>query len=119
MVVGSFNAAAPGSAWRWGLRAWEQLFASARTLDAVGYSLLLTIRVPIAVLIGFLVAWLLVRVQIPGKSFIEFSLWLSYFLPSLPAAIGWILLLHKDYGLVNRALMMLPFVKGRYSIFIP
>ena len=112
VVVGSFNAAAPGSAWRWGLRAWEQLFASARTLDAVGYSLLLTIRVPIAVLIGFLVAWLLVRVQIPGKSFIEFSLWLSYFLPSLPVAIGWILLLHKDYGLVNRALMMLPFVKG-------
>jgi iron(III) transport system permease protein len=112
VVVGSFNAAAPGSAWRWGLRAWEQLFASTRTLDAVGYSLLLTIRVPIAVLIGFLVAWLLVRVQIPGKSFIEFSLWLSYFLPSLPVAIGWILLLHKDYGLVNRALMMLPFVKG-------
>jgi iron(III) transport system permease protein len=112
VVVGSFNAATPGSAWRWGLRAWEQLFASARTLDAVGYSLLLTIRVPIAVLIGFLVAWLLVRVQIPGKSFIEFSLWLSYFLPSLPVAIGWILLLHKDYGLVNRALMMLPFVKG-------
>ena len=112
VVVGSFNAAAPGSAWRWGLRAWEQLFASTRTLDAVGYSLLLTIRVPIAVLIGFLVAWLLVRVQIPGKSFIEFSLWLAYFLPSLPVAIGWILLLHKDYGLVNRALMMLPFVKG-------
>jgi iron(III) transport system permease protein len=112
VVVGSFNAATPGSAWRWGLRAWEQLFASARTLDAVGYSLLLTIRVPIAVLIGFLVAWLLVRVQIPGKSFIEFALWLSYFLPSLPVAIGWILLLHKDYGLVNRALMMLPFVKG-------
>ena len=112
VAVGSFNAAAPGSAWRWGLRAWEQLFSSTRTLDAVGYSLLLTIRVPIAVLIGFLVAWLLVRVQIPGKSFIEFSLWLSYFLPSLPVAIGWILLLHKDYGLVNRALMMLPFVKG-------
>jgi iron(III) transport system permease protein len=112
VVVGSFNAAAPGSVWQWGLRAWTQLFGSARTLDAVGYSLLLTIRVPIAVLIGFLVAWLLVRVQIPGKSFIEFSLWLSYFLPSLPVAIGWILLLHKDYGLVNRALMMLPFVKG-------
>lgn len=112
VVVGSFSAAKPGSLWRWGLTAWAQLFASARTLDSIGYSLLLTIRVPIAVLIGFLVAWLLVRVQIPGKAFIEFSLWLSYFLPSLPVAIGWILLLHKDYGVINRVLMTLPFVKG-------
>ena len=67
VVVGSFNAAGQGSVWRWGLRAWEQLFASTRTLDAMGYSLLLTIRVPIAVLIGFLVAWLLVRVRFPGS----------------------------------------------------
>ena len=111
VVIGSFNAAQPGHPWQWGLDAWVGAFTSPRTLSSIGYSLLLTIRVPIAVLIGFVVAWLLVRVQIPGKSFIEFSLWLSYFLPSLPVALGWILLLHKDYGLINKLLMMLPFVK--------
>jgi iron(III) transport system permease protein len=112
VVLGSFNSAQPEEPWRWGFDAWKQAFHSTRTLESIGYSFLLTIRVPIAVLVGFMVAWLLVRVQIPGKSLIEFSLWLAYFLPSLPIAIGWILLLHKDYGLINRALMMLPFVNG-------
>ncbi len=111
VVIGSFNAAQPGNPSQWGLDPWIAALSSARTLKSVGYSFLLTIRVPIAVLIGFVVAWLLVRVQIPGKSFIEFSLWLSYFLPSLPIALGWILLLHRDYGLINKALMWLPFVK--------
>lgn len=111
VVIGSFNSAQPGHPWQWGLEPWLKAFNSPRTVSSIGYSLLLTIRVPIAVLIGFVVAWLLVRVQIPGKSFIEFSLWLSYFLPSLPVALGWILLLHKDYGLINKLSLTLPFIK--------
>lgn len=110
VVVGSFDASDPGQPWKWGFGAWQAALHSARSLRAIGYSFLLTIRIPIAVLAGFLIAWCLVRVQIPGKAFIEFALWVAYFLPALPIAVGWILLLHKDYGLVNRALLLLPFV---------
>src|SRR5690242_17283493 len=103
-VFGSFNAAAVGAPWEWGLTPWASAFSSRRTLLSMGYTFLLTIRVPIALVVGFIIAWLLVRVEIPGKRFIEMALWIAYFLPSLPVAVGWVLLLHPEYGLVNRAL---------------
>ncbi len=109
-VVGSFNAANVGAPWKWGVSPWADALSSPRTLTSIGYSFLLTFRVPVAVLTGFFIAWLLVRVQIPGKGFIEFCLWIAYFLPALPIAVGWVLLLHEEYGLVNKALMLLPFV---------
>ena len=69
-------------------------------------------RVPVGLAIGFLIAWCLIRADIPCKAFIEFSLWVAYFLPALPVAVGWILLLDKNYGLVNLALERLPFIHG-------
>src|SRR3954447_2121431 len=112
VVVGSFNGARAGQPWEWSLQPWADAFRSPRTLEAIGYSILLALRAPVAVLIGFFVAWLLVRVQIPGKSFIEFALWVAFFLPALPVALGWVLLLDSKYGLINQALMALPFVSG-------
>jgi iron(III) transport system permease protein len=112
IVIGSFDASSPGQPWRWGFDAWSSVFNSPRSLSSIGYSLLLTLRVPLGVLIGFGMAWCLVRAKMPGKSFIEFALWVAYFLPALPVAVGWILLLDKNYGLVNLALERLPFVHG-------
>jgi iron(III) transport system permease protein len=112
VVIGSFDASSPGEPWKWGFGAWSSVFDSPRSLSSIGYSLLLTLRVPAGVAIGFLIAWCLVRADMPGKAFIEFSLWVAYFLPALPVAVGWILLLDKDYGLVNVALERLPFVHG-------
>jgi iron(III) transport system permease protein len=106
-LVGSFNGANVGAPWRWAVSPWLDAFHNPRTLLSLAYSFLLTIRVPLGVLVGFVLAWLLVRVEIPGRRFIEFSLWIAYFLPSLPIAVGWVLLLHKDYGLVNHALIAL------------
>jgi iron(III) transport system permease protein len=112
IVVGSFDASSPGQPWRWGFDAWAAVLNSPRSLSSIAYSVLLTLRVPFGVLIGFVMAWCLVRAQMPGKAFIEFSLWVAYFLPALPVAVGWILLLDKNYGLVNLALERLPFVHG-------
>ncbi|HEV8020809.1 MAG TPA: iron ABC transporter permease [Candidatus Lustribacter sp.] len=112
IAIASFDSAAPGDPWRWGFDAWGSLFTSPRSMSALGYTLLLTLRVPVGLLLGFLVAWCLVRADIPAKGFIEFSLWVAYFLPALPVAVGWILLLDKNYGLVNLALEKLPFVHG-------
>jgi iron(III) transport system permease protein len=112
VVVGSFNTADNGRAWQWGLDAWQQAFTTPRTLQAIGFSFLLTLRAPIAVVLAFVFSWLLIRVRIPGRSFIEVALWTAFFLPALPMAMGWILLLDPKFGLINTALMSLPFIHG-------
>jgi iron(III) transport system permease protein len=90
---------------------WHETLASPLNRRAIGYSLLLALRAPIAALIGFFIAWLLIRIRIPGGRFIEFAMWISFFVPLLPVTLSWILLLNPHYGLINQALMLLPFVK--------
>jgi iron(III) transport system permease protein len=51
-----------------------------------------------------------IRVRIPGGRYIEFAMWMSFFVPLLPVTLSWILLLDPHYGLINQALMSLPFV---------
>jgi len=91
---------------------WQETFANPVNRSAIGYSLLLALRAPIAALVGFLIAWLLIRLRIPGGRFIEFALWVSFFVPLLPVTLSWILLLDPHYGLINLALMKLPFIHG-------
>ncbi len=90
---------------------WHETLASPLNRRAIGYSLLLALRAPIAALIGFFIAWLLIRIRIPGGRSIEFAMWISFFVPLLPVTLSWILLLNPHYGLINQALMLLPFVK--------
>src|SRR5206468_4375948 len=46
----------------------------------------------------------------PGKNALEFIFWVAFFLPPLPVAIGWILLLDRQFGLINQWLQLLPFI---------
>src|SRR5207244_2624530 len=80
VFIGSFNTSGTGQGWRWGFSAWQQAFTTPRTLQSIGASFVLAMRAPIAVMIGFFISWLLVRVRIPGRSIIEFALWASFFL---------------------------------------
>jgi iron(III) transport system permease protein len=91
---------------------WRETLASPLNRNAIGYSLLLALRAPVSALLGFLIAWLLIRIRIPGARFIEFAMWMAFFVPLLPVTLAWILLLNPHYGLVNQALMLLPFVKS-------
>ena len=91
---------------------WREAFTDSANRSAVLYSLLLALRAPIAALIGFLIAWLLIRIRIPGGRLIEFAMWVSFFVPLLPVTLSWILLLNPHYGLVNRMLMALPFISA-------
>jgi iron(III) transport system permease protein len=87
---------------------WRETFIdSAANRSALGYSFLLALRAPVAALIGFMIAWLLIRIRIPGGRFIEFAMWVSFFIPLLPVTLSWILLLNPNYGLVNQALKSL------------
>ncbi len=118
VLLSSFNVAAFHEPYRFGLTGWQEVFSSGKTLSAIGYSFLLSIRIPIAVVIAFMIAWLLIRVQIPGSRFIEHALWFGFFLPALPITMGWILLLDENYGLLNQLVQLLPFVTGPvFSIY--
>lgn len=118
VILNSFNVALPGKPFRLGLGGWVEAFSEPKTLRAIGYSILLSTRSFIGVGVAFALSWLLVRVRIPGRSAIEFSLWVAFFLPTLPLTLGWILLLDPNYGLINQALMKLPFVgRAPFSIY--
>jgi iron(III) transport system permease protein len=120
IVFGSFNVAPPGQPVRLGLEGWRQAFSSSQSLAAIGYSLLLSVRIPVALLVGLLLSWLIVRARIPGYPWIEFGLWAAFFLPSLPVTLGWILLLDPNYGLLNALVEQVPFLHARpFNIFSP
>src|SRR5579885_2748574 len=117
VVVNSFNVARPGQAWTPGLDGWrDALFGSPRTIAAIGYSAVLALRAPIAVAAAFFIAWLLIRVQVPGHRFIEVALWAAFFLPPLPMTLAWLLLLDQNYGLINVGLKALRVPLGPLNI---
>jgi iron(III) transport system permease protein len=118
LVINSFNVAPLGRGFTWGLDGWVQAFSTPQSLSALGYSALLATRVFAGIALAFLIAWLLIRVRIPGHGFIEFSLWIAWFLPPLPIAIGWIALLDPKTGLVNLALGgLLGTTEGPFDIY--
>jgi iron(III) transport system permease protein len=118
VLIDSFNVSGMGEPFRFGLEGWVEIFSSGKTLSSIGYSFLLSIRIPIGIAIAFVIAWLLVRVQIPGHSFIEHALWFGFFLPVLPMSMGWVLLLDTNYGLINALLKRTPFIhQALFSIY--
>lgn len=117
VVLNGFNSARPGEPWRFGLQGWQEPFSNARTLNAIGYTFLLNVRALIGIAVAFLVSWCLIRIRIPFRGVIESLLWVAYFLPSLPIALSWILLLDPNYGLINRILQPLGFSLSIYSIY--
>jgi iron(III) transport system permease protein len=118
ILVNSFNISSPGHPFRAGMQGWFDAFADYKTLNAVGYSFLLSVRSFVGIAIAFALSWLLIRIRIPGRSVIEFFLWLAFFLPTLPMTLGWILLLDPHYGLINQLLLKLPFIeRAPFSIY--
>jgi iron(III) transport system permease protein len=118
VFVSSFDVATMGHPYRFGLDGWRDIFSSARTIAAISNSFILAVRVPIAAVVAFAIAWLIVRVRLPGHRFIELAFWFGFLLPVFPMMMGWILLLDAHYGLLNLALEKLPFVRGPvFSIY--
>jgi len=106
MIFNSFQIAKPGEAVVYGLDGWRKAFSSPGIVEAMSNTFKLAItRQVIALVIGAYLAWLLARTDIPMKGTLEFLFWLSFFLPSLPETMGWILLLDPKYGLLNQWLV--------------
>jgi iron(III) transport system permease protein len=86
------------------------LFESQAARDALAYSLLFAVRAPFAAVIGFFIAWLLIRIPIPGRNFLEFMFWIAFFMPLIPMTLGWSLVLDAHDGILNNLLKELPFI---------
>jgi iron(III) transport system permease protein len=118
MILNSFQTARPGQPIVWGLDGWVKAFSTPGIVTAMTNTFTLAItRQAIALLIGAFFAWLIARTDIPMKGALEFFFWLSFFLPSLPETMGWILLLDPKYGLLNQALMGIGFSQPLFNIY--
>ena len=119
VVVQSFQVAAPGEAARYGLDGWRAALGEPGLRGALWNTFTVTfVRQLLSLPLAVLVAWLLARTDLPGRSWIEFAFWAAFFLPSFTVTLSWILLLDPEYGLINTALASLPFVgKGPFNIY--
>ncbi len=118
VVIESFDVSPLGAPFKFGLDGWRDIVGSQRTWNSIIYSFILSTRVPIAILVALGISWLLIRVDIPGRRFIELSLLFGFFLPGVPMMMGWVLLLDKNYGLLNVLVQKLPFVtEPLFSIY--
>ena len=113
LLVGSFQLARPGEAPVYGLAGWRRAFSDPSILQALWNTVSLSVvRQSIALVIGVLLSWLIARTDLPWKKGLEFMFWISFFLPPLPVALGWILLLDGKFGLLNQWLQDLSIVSG-------
>jgi iron(III) transport system permease protein len=113
LLYGSFETISPDGNIVYTVEGWRQALADPGIVAAIYNSFSLALaRQLIAIVVGILLAWLIARTDLPVSGWLEFSFWLSYFIPSLPVALGWILLLDPTYGLINNWLSALPFIKA-------
>jgi iron(III) transport system permease protein len=101
VILGSVSEGNPINDFRASLDPWQRAFESAHTLRSIGYSFLLSLRIPAGLVIAFVIAWYLARNDVFGKRTFMFALWIGFFLPIIPATLGWILLLDPGYGIIN------------------
>lgn len=103
IILNSFQVARPGAPPVYGLGGWQlALSEPGMRRSIVNTFALIFTRQVISFPIAILLAWLLARTDIPGKGWLEFMFWLSFFLPSLSVTLGWILVLDPDYGVANQ-----------------
>ena len=119
VAIQSLQVAPPGQPARYGLDGWRAALGEPGLRAALVNTFTITlVRQLISLPLAVLIAWLLARTDLPGRSWIEFAFWAAFFLPPFTVTLSWILLLDPEYGLVNTWLAMLPFLgKGPFNIY--
>jgi iron(III) transport system permease protein len=111
IIVNSFQISRPGAIPAYGLEGWRAVFQPAIWQSLYNTFMLVLARQLISFPLAILLAWLIARTDLPGRDFFEFAFWIPFFLPALPVTLGWILVLDPNFGLLNAALMKLPFIE--------
>ncbi len=101
-LITSFRISLPGDPAVWSLDGWVEAFSNPVMWEAVVNTFVLAfMRVPLAIVVGAIMAWLLIRTNVVGRGTIEFMFWIAFFLPTLPMAMAWVLLFDPGGGWVN------------------
>ena len=118
-LVGSFRISLPGNPVVWGLSGWTSAFSTASVWSAIANTFILVfMRVPLALLLGSVLAWLVIRTNVHARKTIEFLFWTAFFMPTLPMAMAWALLLDPKSGWINRLLQPLFGIQhGPFNIY--
>src|SRR5690554_348585 len=119
LLVFSFVISQIGLGTEWGISNWIAVFHEQQIQKAIVNTVMLTMaRQAIAFVIGIPIAWIIARTNLPGRNWLEFGFWISFFLPILPVTMGWVVLMDGNSGLLNQWLMKLPFIdKPVFEIF--
>ena len=105
IIVKSFTAGGVAQPLAWSLDGWRQALTDPTLIEPVWNSVRLLFAIQIVSLpTAVIVAWLLGRTDLPGRSFIEFMFWVTFFLPPLSVTLGWIVLMDPQSGALNHAL---------------
>src|SRR6266542_2995103 len=105
LFVRCFTINRPGQPVVWGLEGWLAAFGDPGLPMALANTFSLgLVRVAISTVLAVFFAWVVTRTDTPWKGFLEWMLWLGFFLPLLPMTLGWVLLLDPHYGIVNKLL---------------
>lgn len=114
LLLRSFQVSPPGEALQWGLSGWKAAFGDDALIKAFGNTLFLgSARTGITLVLAIYFAWVVTRTNTPMRGFIEFMMWLGFFLPAIPMTMGWILLLDPFSGVLNT------FLRDRLGIESP
>ncbi len=119
IVYGSFRSAAPGVPGYFTLEGYKIGFSDPTIMKALWATFSIGIsRTIITMLLATFFCWILIRTDTPGRGWLEFAMWLNFFLPILPMTMGWILLLDPSYGLINQWIMKLTgLAKAPFDIY--
>jgi len=113
IVYGSFRSSAPGTPGHFTLEGYKEGFSDPTVVKSLGNTLIVgTIRTVLNMSLAVFICWIIVRTDTPFRGAIEILMWINFFIPSLPMAMAWILLLDPSYGFLNKLLMELPFING-------
>ena len=81
--------------------------------------LVASIATVLAVLFGFIQAWILTRTTIPGRERLERLMELPYYMTPLIGALAWGVLLGPKTGLVNQVWRLLGFNSDLFDVYSP
>lgn len=116
IVFGAFWSSMPGEPGHLTLAGYAEAFSQPGLMKSLWTTYWLTILTKIISLsLAIFFAWVIARTDTPGTQWLEVGFWLYFFMPFMPLAMAWVLLLAPDFGLVNQVLQKLPFIQG--SVF--
>src|SRR5215207_7331001 len=93
LLVDSFQMERPGQAPAFGLEGWRIALTEPGVLTSIWNTAAVTVAVQaISLPLAIALAWLIARTDLPGAGWVNFLLWVSFFVPSLGVTLGWILL---------------------------